>query len=104
MADIHIHLIPDLDQQVRRLPEVKKTTRDAAEAVADIARSMAPFETGNYEAGIVVQDTPGGGARVLASDQKSAWIEFGVPSRGIPARFILRRAVEAAGLKFKKRS
>jgi hypothetical protein len=104
MADINIHLVPGLEEAVRHLPELHRTTRDAADAAASIARSMAPVDEGDYVAGIEVQDTPGGGARVLASDQKSAWIEFGIPSRGIPANFVLRRAAEAAGLSFKKRS
>jgi hypothetical protein len=73
----------------------------AAEQVAGIARSTAPVATGLYASSIEVQKTKTG-ARVFAADQKSAWIEFGVPGRNQPARFVLRNAAEAAGLSFKK--
>lgn len=100
--DVRIELIGNLDDEVRKLPELIAASQDAAAAVAAAARALAPVAEGNYLDGITVQQTKAG-ARVLASDQKSAWIEFGIPSRGIPARFVLRRAVEAVGLKFKKR-
>lgn len=102
MAGIHIDLVGNLDELIAKLPEVKTSSRDAAQAIASAARSIAPVDEGNYVEGVVTQDTPSG-TRVLATDQKSAWIEFGIPSRGIPARFVLRRAVEAVGLSFKKR-
>lgn len=100
--DVTIDLVPDLDEKVRHLPEVKTASMEMARKVAQIARESAPKETGTYADGIVVQETKSG-ARVFASDQKSAWIEFGVPGRNQPARWILRRAAEAAGLKFVKR-
>lgn len=101
-GDFHIDLVGNLDELVAKLPEVKSSSHDAAQAIAAAARAIAPVDEGNYVDGIVTQSTPAG-TRVLATDQKSAWIEFGIPSRGIPARFVLRRAVEAVGLSFKKR-
>ena len=100
--DVTVDLVPDLDEKVRHLPEVKTASMEQARKVAQIARENAPRESGTYADGIVVQETKGG-ARVFASDQKSAWIEFGVPGRNQPARWILRRAAESAGLKFVKR-
>lgn len=100
--DISVNIPDDLDLQVAKMPELKTLAVDEAKEVAAAARAAAPVDTGNYAAGIVVQETKFG-AIVLATDQKSGWIEFGIPSRGIPARFILRRAVEAVGLKFRKR-
>ena len=100
--EIKISLDPSLDEKVAKLIGEGDDAFKVAEAIAEIARSSAPAVTGDYASGIKAQKTKFG-ARVLASDYKSAWIEFGVPSRGIPARFILRRAVDAAGLKFKKR-
>lgn len=100
--DVKVDLIPDLDVQVTRLTEVRTVSMDIARAVANVARSLAPKETGTYASGIVVQETKTG-ARVLASDQKSSWIEFGVPGRNQPARWVLRRAAESLGLKFAKR-
>ncbi|NNC10694.1 hypothetical protein HII28_02175 [Planctomonas sp. JC2975] len=105
MADDDIRFEPaeGLDDKVLELPLVGASAEEIANRIAEVARDSAPEETGEYAAGITVQKTKTG-ARVFASDFKSAWLEFGVPSRGVPARFILRRAVEAAGYKFKKRS
>lgn len=99
----HFEPNPDIDEQVKGLDIIGANALDMANHIADVARSSAPVQSGAYVDGIVVQKTKSG-ARVFASDHKSAWLEFGVPSRGIPARWILRRAVEAAGYKFKKRS
>lgn len=97
-----INIDDDIDERVVNEKVVKETALEAAERVAAIARETAPVVTGRYRAGIVVQRTKSG-ARVLASDQKSSWVEFGIPSRGQPAHWVLRRAAEAAGLKFHKR-
>lgn len=93
---------PDIDTEVLHLPLVGASAEKVAEHIAQVAREDAPHDSGEYAAGIVVQMTKTG-ARVWASDFKSAWLEFGVPSRGVPARFILRRAVEAAGYTFRKK-
>jgi len=100
--DLDVTLVYDIDVKVAKMPEVKKSSLEVAEEVAQIARSNAPSVSGDYKAGIRAQATKMG-ARVFASDYKSAWIEFGVPNRNQPARWILRRAAESAGLKFKKR-
>lgn len=100
--DITIDLVPELDEQVLQMVEVKDSAYQAAEKVADIAIATAPVVSGDYRDGIEVQVTKSG-ARVFASDPKSAFVEFGVPSQGEPAQFNLRRAAEAAGLKFTKR-
>lgn len=99
--EIKISLDPDLDEKVAKLIGDGDDPMKAAQAIAEIARATGPVASGDYVAGISAQKTKRG-ARVIASDYKSAWIEFGVPSRGIPAQFVLRRAVDAAGLKFKK--
>jgi hypothetical protein len=100
--EIEVALHYDIDVKVAKMPEVQKSALDVAENVAQIARDTAPSVTGDYKAGIKAQQTKSG-ARVFASDYKSAWIEFGAPNRNQPARWILRRAAESAGLKFKKR-
>lgn len=102
MDEIRFEPAPDIDEKVGGLDIVGSSAMDIATHIAEVARETAPAESGEYVDGIVVQKTKHG-ARVFASDFKSAWLEFGVPSRGIPARFILRRAVEAAGYAFKKR-
>ena len=101
-GDLRIDIDGDIDERVVEEKVVKETALEAAERVVAIARETAPHLSGDYAAGIGVQPTKTG-ARVYASDYKSAWIEFGIPSRGQPAHWILRRAAEAAGLKFKKR-
>jgi hypothetical protein len=99
---VTIALDPDLEKEVAKLIAKGDDALKVAKAIAEVARSNAPHESGDYAAGIRAEKTKGG-ARVIAADYKSAWIEFGVPSRGIPAQFNLRRAVDAVGLKFRKR-
>jgi hypothetical protein len=101
-GDLSIDIDDDIDERVAEEKVVKETAFDIAERVAAIARETAPHMSGDYAAGIEAQVTKTG-ARVYADDYKSAWIEFGIPSRGQPAHWILRRAAEAAGLKFKKK-
>jgi hypothetical protein len=103
MEELGIHLDADIDEKVQHAPVLLTSSHDAAEKIASIARDTARVKSGDYKAGIVVQDTKSG-ARVFASDYKSAWEEFGVPSQGQPATFNLRHAAEAAGFKFKKHS
>lgn len=98
--DYYLDLVPDLDRKVAELAEVKAVALPIAEKIADRARSTAPHESGDYEASIQAEATPGG-ARVFASDYKAAWIEFGVPSQGVPAKFNIRSAAESLGLKFR---
>lgn len=102
MDDFHLELDPQIEAKVGHLPEILENCLSTAEDVAERARSRAPVETGEYAASIQAQATKSG-ARVFAADYKSAWIEFGVPSQGQPARFVLRNAAESAGLTFKKR-
>lgn len=97
-----VHIDDDLDAKVEDAEGLKDAALQMAERIADIARSTAPVLSGAYAAGIDVQETKYG-ARVYSSDPKSAWIEFGVPSQGKPAHFNLRRAVDAAGYKFRKK-
>ena len=97
-----IFLRDGLDADVLNVVAKGDTTLVMAEKVAALARAIAPVSTGRYRDGIVAQKTIGG-ARVLASDQKSTWIEFGIPSRNHEAHFVLRRAAEAVGLKFRRK-
>lgn len=102
-GDIEVELDGDIDDKVRKMPEVKSASHEAVDKIAAIARDTAPVVLGDYKAGIVTQETRFGW-RVLADDQKSAWVEFGVPSQNQPPQFILRRAAESAGYKFTKRT
>lgn len=101
MPETTVEIIPDIEEQVVHLVAQGDAPSEAAQKIADNARANAPVLSGAYAAGIIVQKTKRG-ARVVATDPKSAWEEFGVPTLGQPARFVLRRAAEASGLKFKK--
>jgi len=101
VAELNINLTSTVEKDVCDLVAKTDTPMQMAEKVASAARASAPVVTGAYLAGIVVQKTPGG-ARVFASDPKSAFVEFGVPNRGQPAQFVLRHAADAVGLTFKK--
>ena len=95
-----IEIKSNLDNELKKFPFVSSKAEGIAMAIAERARSMAPVETGAYQAGIVVQKANDKGTvRVFASDQKSSWVEFG--SRHIPGQFIMRSAAESLGLKFK---
>lgn len=97
-----IHLNTNIDDQVAHLPVIEDAALDVARKIAEQARSTAPVLTGAYQAGIIVEVYKTG-ARVVASDQKSAWIEFGIPSNNVPAQFNLRSAATSLGYKFKKK-
>jgi hypothetical protein len=96
-----VDLDPDLDEKLNKMIAEGGKPLEVAEAIAAAARADAPVVSGLYQAGISAMKTPHG-ARVIASDNKSSWIEFGIPSRNVPPQFILRRAVDSLGLKFKK--
>jgi hypothetical protein len=98
---LHIEVDEGIDEKVIHLPQIKTNSKKAAKDIAEYARSIAPRESGHYAEGIDVQETKSG-YRVIASDQKSAWIEFGIPSHNQPARWTLRTAAAALGYKFKK--
>ena len=96
-----VTLVPDLDDKVNKMIAEGGTPLQIAEQIAAAARANAPVLSGSYKAGISAMKTPHG-ARVIASDEKSSWVEFGIPSQNQPAQFNLRRAVDATGYKFKK--
>ena len=96
-----VDLDPDLDEKLKGMIAEGGKPLEIAQAIAAAARADAPVVSGAYAAGISAMKTPHG-ARVLASDNKSSWIEFGIPSQNQPPQFILRRAVDSLGLKFKK--
>ena len=98
---VEVHIDADCDAKVKAMIAKGDTPLQIAEKIANAARTDAPKVTGAYAAGISAQKTPHG-ARVIAADQKSSWIEFGIPSHNQAPQFILRRAVDSLGLKFKK--
>lgn len=94
---------------------VRFLERQAAE-VADIARSLAPADDGDYARNIRVVRDNGRTAgfvkvQVVAEDYKSSWIEFGTAGRVqddtgrftgfMPAYSPLRKAARRASLKLR---
>ena len=102
MQDMTIIIEPGLDDAVASMIVKGDSALDIASKIAEAARGIAPVALGNYRDGIKAERTAHG-ARVIASDQKSTWVEFGIPSHNQPAQFVLRRAVDSLGLKFKKK-
>jgi hypothetical protein len=96
-----VDIDPDLDAKVNKMIAEGGAPLEVAEKIAAAARANAPVLSGAYRDGISAAKTPHG-ARVVASDEKSSWVEFGIPSQGQPAQFNLRRAVDAMGYKFSK--
>lgn len=92
----------NIEEEVAFVPEMQTICLKAANEIADVARTSAPVVSAKYVDGIIVQKTEHY-ARVLATADDSAFVEFGVPSQGQAAHFTLRRAVDAAGYKFGKK-
>ena len=97
-----LHIREGLDADVLMVVAKGDTALVMAEKIAALAKAIAPVDTGRYRDGIKAEKTFLG-ARVIATDNKSTWVEFGIPSRQHPAQFVLRRAAEAVGLKFVRR-
>jgi hypothetical protein len=91
-----------LDAEVARSETVADAALKAAEEIAKAAQASAPVQSGAYQ-GSIIAEAFKGGARVYASDEKSALIEFGAPGRGQPAKFNLRNAAVKLGYKFGKK-
>lgn len=87
------------ESQLERTAEMVATMQVRAEDAADECRAIAPVgHTGNYKDSIEgVAGLSGGKAkgRVVASDFKAGWLEFGTYK--MQAFATLRRGVEAAG-------
>lgn len=102
MAEVEVTLDSNLESKLHTFPAVKAGSRAAAVAIADRAREMAPVMDGNYQAGIIVNPpNEKGVARVLATDQKSSWVEFGTAT--MQGHFTIRSAAESLGYRFIKK-
>jgi hypothetical protein len=108
MREQEVILRSDLNEAIQKLVAEGPGPMTVAERIAAQARATAPVgdpasdpHSGAYRAGIIAARTKNGAA-VIAQDEKSSWVEFGVPSHNQEAQFILRRAVDALGYEFKK--
>ena len=90
-----IHITQNLEKSEYHLRPIKEKVEEAAE----IAKEIAPVRTGAYRDGIRTDQVLIDGkwiSRLIGSDFKSGWIEFG--TERMPAFATLRTAMEAAGL------
>lgn len=86
-------------RELRLLPQVQTGLVEAAAAIAAAAYQAAPFKTGHYRDSIKVVAYPGDGVvKVVATDFKSNWIEFGTAT-GFPTWAPLRAGVASAGFR-----
>lgn len=86
----------DLETRIRMLPQVQLRLIEVANQIKRVAQAIAPFKTGHYRDGIEVQVFAGDGkVKVVATDFKSNWIEFGTIHQ--PPRAPLRIAVAMSG-------
>lgn len=84
---------PDLIREVTEQVDLD----EAAEAVLEAARRRVPVgETGALRDSLHIEDTPGGGKRVVADTEYAAFVEFGTSL--MAAEPYLRPAVDEAGL------
>lgn len=96
-----IELDPDVEEIANKLAGTSDTVLDAAKAVAEVARAMAPVDTGEYAASIKAERA--GRKAVVVSDSPHAhWVEFGAPARGIEPQWVFHRAAMSLGFKFKR--
>lgn len=92
---------PSVEEQLSRQAKMGLALRFEAHKAEVAAKAIAPVLSGKYKEGIRVDmGTDASGnylARLNATDFKSHWIELGTSK--FPARAVLRRGADAAGLK-----
>lgn len=101
---VKVTVTPGVDAAVAKMQAVKEAEAKAARAIAERARSIAPVGTaaeddrhpGAYRASIHAD-----GSAVIADVGHASFVEFGVPSRGIKAQYVFRRAASSLGYKLK---
>lgn len=82
-----------------RTPEMQGFMKLQADAAAEVARQIAPVQSGSYRDGIETHEGVFAGmaaASLAGHDYKTLWIELGTSQRSADA--VLRRACEAVGI------
>ena len=83
-----------LDGAADELGRLDKPNASASSIVAAAARARAPRRTGRLALSVRAEPSEGAGRVVVGADY-AGYVEYGVPSRSIPARPFLAEAVEA---------
>lgn len=90
---------PAVELEIPRMPGVVRVVRDDADAIAEVARGLAPVRTGTYRASIsasLESGFRGPVGRVSATAPYSVFIEFG--TNDTPAFRPITGAREQLGL------
>ena len=83
-----------------RTPEMQGFLKLKADAAVEVAKGLAPVESGDYKDGIESHTGTYDGsaaASIAGHDYKTLWIELGTSERSAEA--VLRRSVEAVGVR-----
>lgn len=76
MTKVRLRWVPNRDRVLARDSHVERVLHRQAEKGADIARTLAPVDTGRYRDSIVAD-----GPNLEATDFKAHWIEWGTLRR-----------------------
>lgn len=86
VRETEAQIAAEIERQVKQQVELRVAADKRAKEVQAAARSFAPVRTGEYAASIKVRKLPDIGGlpmrRVVATDFKSHWIEFGTGEPG----------------------
>lgn len=83
-----------------RTPEMAGFLKLKADAAVEVAKGIAPEESGDYKDGIEAHEGVYGdtvAASIAGHDYKTLWIELGTSQRA--AQAVLRRSVESVGVR-----
>jgi hypothetical protein len=83
-----------------RTPEMQAFMKLKADAAVEVAKQLAPVESGDYKDGIQSHEGVYEGkaaASIAGHDYKTLWIELGTSEHAAEA--ILRRSVESVGVR-----
>lgn len=96
-----VNIDKDAGYKVSTMPGFIPVLEEKINAARDIAKVIAPVESGAYkqsiETAVGYNDKAQVVGRLLATDWKAGWIEFG--TMRTMAHATLRRSLEAVGLK-----
>ena len=96
---VRVVIRPGFERDLRRSREVLEQVDRAASAGVEVAKGIAPAATGAYRDGIELDSAAARGelpARIVATDHKSNWVEFGTGAPGPTPKFrVLGRTADS---------
>lgn len=100
--DAKVTIYDNFEAEVSTWKELVDELEKIAQNVAEVARATAPHDSGEYAASIAVERFKSG-ARVVAKTPYAGQIEFGSKNTSRTGQWILYRAAQSLGLKFRKK-